>query len=74
MYVAFIDLQKVFDFIPGKIRLNNIKSLKQNNAKAGNSKSEMFEKTEGLGQGVVLSSLLFNVALEETTKDINSEE
>lgn len=88
IYVAFIDLQKAFDSVPRELiwdslkrrgiknRLRkNIASLYKNTrnyVRTNNTESEEFVTKEGVRQGGVLSPTLFNIILDDVTKEVKS--
>lgn len=86
IYLAFLDLEKAFDSVPRKELWNSLKRRNinenlitniasiykrtRNYVRTNNTQSEEFRTNEGLRQGGVLSPTLFNIILDDITKEV----
>lgn len=89
IYLAFIDLEKAFDSIPRRLVWRSLEKRKvdsflrrsitslyrhtRNYIRTNNADSEEFTTGEGLRQGSVLSPTLFNLILDDVTKEVENE-
>ena len=88
LYVAFVDLEKAFDSVPGKVIWWALRKLgveewivslvqgmyanAQTRVHIGEDFSQEFEVKVGVHQGSVLSPLLFNIVLEALSREFRA--